>query len=222
MKIKLNFEVFLKKNVVNKILAFFASVNHLKIDFKGSYPSVSKAPEPTVPEFAFIGRSNVGKSSLINMLADRKSLAKTSSTPGKTQLINFFDVQQEWFLVDLPGYGYARLSKKHRESLRKMIRNYLFHRESLSCAMVLLDAKIPIQKIDEEMIDWLAMNGIPQAWVFTKVDKGKTRETNKQLKQNINYLSKKWESLPPYFVTSSEKRQGRKELLQFIQDSVAK
>ena len=195
-------------------------MSNLKIEFVGSFPSVSKAPAPKLPEFAFIGRSNVGKSSLINSLAGQKSLAKTSSTPGKTQLINFFQVEDRWTLVDLPGYGYAKLSKKHRASLLTMIREYLATRESLYCAMVLMDAKIPLQAIDREMIEWLAERGVPQAWVFTKVDKGRAKETQAQLKKNFKTLSTQWEDVPPNFRTSSAKHIGRDELLTFIESSL--
>ena len=192
----------------------------LSVEFVGSFPSVAKAPPPRLPEFAFAGRSNVGKSSLINMLAQRKGLAKTSSTPGKTQLINYFEVDGAWMLVDLPGYGYAKLSKKHRASLQTMIRSYLAERESLYCAMVLLDAKIPVQAIDEQMIAWLGERGIPQAWVFTKVDKGRARETSQQLRKNLQTLSASWEEPPPHFRTSSAKTEGREPLLDFIHNSL--
>ena len=195
-------------------------MDHLDISFKGSFPKVSIAPPANLPEFAFIGRSNVGKSSLINMIANRKALAKTSSTPGKTQLINFFEVEEAWNLVDLPGYGYAKLSKKHRASLLTMIRTYLVNRESLFCAMVLMDAKVPLQKIDHEMIRWLAERGIPQAWVFTKVDKGRGNDTSKMLEKTLRTLSEEWEEPPPYFRTSSSKTIGRDELLDFIRKSI--
>ena len=188
--------------------------------FVGSFPGIAKAPPPTVPEFAFIGRSNVGKSSLINMLTGRKGIAKTSSTPGKTQMLNLFDVDERWRLVDLPGYGYAKLSKKHRASLRSMIEAYLAERESLYCAMVLLDGSIPLQRIDEEMISWLGERGIPQAWVFTKVDKGRTRATNAHLQRSLDALRTTWDELPPHFRTSSEKNVGREELLDFIETSL--
>ena len=193
----------------------------LDIRFLGSFPRVAACPPPAVPEFAFVGRSNVGKSSLINMLAGRKGLAKTSGTPGKTQLINVFDVAGGWRLVDLPGYGYAKVSKKHRASLEAMIKGYLECREALFCALVLLDAKIPVQAIDRAMIHWLAEREIPQAWVFTKVDKGRARETDKQLRVNTAELSREWTEPPPIFRTSSERHVGREELLTFIERGVA-
>ncbi len=211
----------LKLRLTIVVESHLGAVSNLPITFVGSFPSVQKAPEPRLPEFAFIGRSNVGKSSLINLLAGQKNLAKTSGTPGKTQLINFFEVENSWMLVDLPGYGYARLSKKHRASLETMIRGYLTHRRSLFCAMLLIDAKIPLQPIDEEMMDWLGANGIPQAWVFTKVDKGRSSETNKQISLSLKHLATKWEELPPVFRTSSAKNQGREEVLTFIHESLA-
>lgn len=193
----------------------------LDISFVGSFPRVEKCPPARLPEFAFVGRSNVGKSSLINMLSGRRKIAKTSATPGKTQLINLFDVGAAWRLVDLPGYGYAKLSKKHRASLEAMIKNYLAQRTSLYYALVLIDAKIPVQSIDRDMIHWLAEREIPQAWVFTKVDKGRTRETQKQLQANVAELAREWTEAPPTFRTSAEKRTGREELLSFIESSAA-
>ena len=190
------------------------------VEFVGSFPGLAKAPAPTLPEFAFIGRSNVGKSSLINMLAGKRNIAKTSSTPGKTQMVNLFDVDARWRLVDLPGYGYAKLSKKHRASLRTMIETYVGKRESLYCAFVLLDGSIPLQAIDREMISWLGERGIPQAWVFTKVDKGRARTTSAHLTQSLEALRTTWEELPPHFYTSAEKKTGREEVLAFIESSL--
>ena len=190
------------------------------MEFVGSFPGLAKAPAPTLPEFAFLGRSNVGKSSLINLLTGKRNLAKTSSTPGKTQMVNLFDVDERWRLVDLPGYGYAKLSKKHRASLRAMIETYVSKRESLYCAFVLLDGSIPLQKIDREMIAWLGERGIPQAWVFTKVDKGRARKTNAHLKESLATLQETWEELPPHFHTSAEKKAGRDEVLAFIESSL--
>ena len=194
----------------------------LPVDYAGSYPSVAKAPPARAPEFAFVGRSNVGKSSLINLLAGRKALAKTSGTPGKTQMLNHFAVDEmpPWTIVDLPGYGYARLSQKHRASLEKMIRGYLAERDGLHLVFVLLDAKIPLQRLDHEMITWLAERGIPQAWVFTKVDKGRSRDTEAQIAKNLRTLRAEWEELPPVFRTSSAKYRGRDDLLAFIRASL--
>ncbi len=154
------------------------------------------------------------------MITGRKDIAKTSSTPGKTQMLNMFDVDETWRLVDLPGYGYAKVSKKHRASLRTMIEEYISTRPTLHCAFVLLDGSIPLQKIDREMIEWLGSNGVPQAWVFTKVDKGRSRATAQHLEDSIAALSADWEDLPPYFKTSSEKTLGREEVLTFIASSL--
>ncbi len=192
----------------------------LDIEFIGSFPGVAKAPHESLPEFAFVGRSNVGKSSLINMLAERKGLAHTSASPGKTQLLNFYRVDARWILVDLPGYGYAKISKKHRSSLRKMILSYLGERQTLFCAMVLLDARLPLQQLDRDMIAWLGERSIPQGWVFTKVDKGRGRETSAQVKATLATLSELWEELPPVFETSAETGSGREGLLQFISESL--
>ena len=192
-----------------------------EVEFLGSFPGVDKAPAPSVPEFAFIGRSNVGKSSLINLLGARKDLAKTSSTPGKTQMLNMYDVDRRWRLVDLPGYGYARVSKKHRDSLRSMINGYLDKRSTLYCAFVLLDASIPLQDIDVEMIHWLAEREIPQAWVFTKVDKGRHSQTQAHMELSRETLASEWEETPPIFETSATKSLGREEILAFVEGSLA-
>ena len=191
-----------------------------KLEFVGSFPGLAKAPPPSVPEFAFIGRSNVGKSSLINAVGGRRDLAKTSSTPGKTQMLNIFDIEGRWRLVDLPGYGYARVSKKHRASLREMIETYLARRRSLHCAFVLLDASIPLQDIDREMIRWLAERGLPQAWVFTKADKGRTRQTQSHMAATREALATDWEECPPIFATSAEKNEGTEALVAYIEASL--
>ena len=158
-------------------------------------------PKTDLPEYAFIGRSNVGKSSLINMLTNQPKLAMTSATPGKTLLINHFLINKEWYLVDLPGYGYAQRGKKMMEKIQKLIEYYVLEREQMTCLFVLVDSRLEPQKIDLEFIEWLGENGIPFAIVFTKAD-------NRQ----------QWEELPPYFVTSSEKKTGRQELLDYIEE----
>ncbi len=185
-------------------------------EFVTSNSQVSKCPTTGLPEYAFIGRSNVGKSSLINMLTGRKGLAMTSQKPGKTQLINHFIINDAWYLVDLPGYGYARLSKDGREKLKKMIEDYALERKELICLFVLVDARHDPQKIDLEFIEWLGEEGVPFALVFTKADK----LTKGKLAANIEgykaRLRQQWEELPPLFITSSEERLGREELLDYI------
>ncbi len=185
-------------------------------EFVISNSQVSKCPTTGLPEYAFIGRSNVGKSSLINMLTGRKGLAMTSQKPGKTQLINHFIINDAWYLVDLPGYGYARLSMDGREKLKKMIEDYTLERKELICLFVLVDARHDPQKIDLEFIEWLGEEGVPFALVFTKADK----LTKGKLAANIEgykaRLRQQWEELPPLFITSSEERLGREELLDYI------
>ena len=180
---------------------------------------VKDCPSHGLPEYAFIGRSNVGKSSLINMLTCKKGLAMTSSTPGKTMLINHFFVDDSWYLVDLPGYGYARRDKESREALREMIEGYVLYRKEMTCLFVLLDCRHKPQKIDLEFMEWLGENGVPFSIIFTKADK----LTNGKVKDNVNkYLKKlteQWEELPPHFVSSSEKKTGRQEILDYI-DSI--
>lgn len=177
-----------------------------------------KCPDDGKPEYAFIGRSNVGKSSLINMLANRKGLAMTSSKPGKTQLINHFIINNEWYLVDLPGYGYAQRGKEGRESIRKIIDSYILNRQELTSLFLLIDSRHEPQKIDMEFMQWLGEKEIPFSIVFTKVDKlGKQR-----LQENIdsykNSLKDTWEELPPIFLTSSEYRVGKDEILDYIEE----
>jgi GTP-binding protein len=184
-----------------------------------SNTDASKCPAPTLPEYAFIGRSNVGKSSLINMLCARKDLAKTSGKPGKTQLINHFIINEKWYLVDLPGYGYAQTSKDNRQKWDGFIQEYILNRKNLMCLLVLIDCRIPPQKIDVEFMDWLGENQIPFVLVFTKTDK----LTKGKLAQNIehykNEMKQHWEELPECFYTSSEKKEGRKEVLEFIENT---
>ena len=187
-------------------------------EFTLSAPMVSMCPKDTKPEYAFIGRSNVGKSSLINMLTRNKKLAKTSSTPGKTLLINHFIINKEWYLVDLPGYGFAKRSKKEVARLEQMINGYLLQREQLVNVFVLVDVRLEAQKIDLEFIEWLGQSSVPFAIVFTKADK----LTQNKVAQNVaaykKVLSETWEELPPIFITSSESQQGREEVLQYIDD----
>lgn len=179
-----------------------------------------KCPPTSVPEYAFIGRSNVGKSSLINMLARNRNLAKTSQQPGKTLLINHFRVNDgEWYIVDLPGYGYARRGQAQREDFRKMIRSYILKREQMTCLFVLIDIRHEPQKIDMEFLTWLGENGVPFAIVFTKADKISKLRAADNVEAYRSRLLEEWEELPPVFVTSSEKGTGREELLDYI-DSI--
>ncbi len=183
-----------------------------------SNTDVKKCPTDGFPEYAFIGRSNVGKSSLINTLTQVNGLAKTSSTPGKTLCINHFLVNEEWYIVDLPGYGYAKCSKDAREKIRKIIEGYILNRQAMTLLFVLVDSRHSPQKIDTEFMAWLGENGVPFSIIFTKADKlGKTK-----LDANINSYRRKlleeWEELPPMFVTSSENKAGRAELLKYIFD----
>ena len=182
-----------------------------------SSPNYRKCPDDGRPEYAFIGRSNVGKSSLINMLTGVKGLAKTSGRPGKTQLINHFLINNEWYLVDLPGYGFARTSKTSREKWSVMMRDYFLHREALTNVFVLVDSRIPPQRIDLEFIEFLGTNGIPLAIVFTKTDKEKQREVMTNIKAMKVALSELWEQLPPMFLTSSLTGYGRQALLDSIE-----
>jgi GTP-binding protein len=179
-----------------------------------------KCPLPQNPEFAFIGRSNVGKSSLINLLVDRKNLAKTSSTPGKTQTINHFLINKSWNLVDLPGYGYAAVSRSSRHAWGKMLEQYLTKRENLFCTFVLLDVRIPPQKSDFDFLTWMGEQQLPIAIILTKSDKLKQQELARSKKAIETKLLERWEELPPLFVTSTEKKIGRKELLEFISKSL--
>lgn len=186
-------------------------------EFVISNSEVSKCPKEPLPEYAFIGRSNVGKSSLINMLTNHKNLAKTSGKPGKTQLINHFKINSNWFLVDLPGYGYARVSKKTKETFQKFITDYFEKREQLVCAFVLIDIRHEAQKIDLEFITYLGETGVPFCIVFTKADKisrGKIDQHVAAYRKAL--LANNWEEMPKYFVTSSTEETGRESLLEFI------
>lgn len=186
-------------------------------EFTISAPRVSMCPKDDKPEFAFIGRSNVGKSSLINMLCNRKGLAKTSATPGKTLLINHFIINREWYLVDLPGYGFAKRSKSVQQQLEQMISGYILQRKQLVNVFVLIDVRHPQQKIDREFIDWLGMSGIPFSIVFTKADKLGPVKARQNAEAWMNQLLDGWETLPPYFITSSENRTGKEEVLEYIE-----
>lgn len=186
-------------------------------EFVISNTDIEKCPKERVPEYAFIGRSNVGKSSLINMLTERKSLAKTSGKPGKTQLINHFKINQEWFLVDLPGYGYAKVSKKDRSIFAKFIYEYLEKRENLICTFVLVDSRHEPQKIDMQFMEWLGTKGIPFVIVFTKMDKLSSSQLNKNLSKYKTEMLKTWEEVPQSFMSSSESGLGRLEILKFIE-----
>ena len=188
-----------------------------KAEFTLSSPTESMCPKDTKPEYAFIGRSNVGKSSLINMLTNNKRLAKTSATPGKTLLINHFIINSEWYLVDLPGYGFAKRSKKELAKLDQMIHGYILQREQLVNVFVLVDVRIEPQKIDLEFIEWLGLSSIPFAIVFTKADKLSTTKVQQNIAHYRQVLSETWEELPPIFVTSAEKKQGRDEVLDYIE-----
>ena len=190
-------------------------------EFINSNTDYQKCPETTKPEFAFIGRSNVGKSSLINMLVEQKKLAKVSGTPGKTQTINHFFINQEWFLVDLPGYGYAKLSKEDRWNFGKMIESYLENRRNLFCTFILIDSRLPLQSIDLDFINWMGKHELPIALVLTKTDKLKQSELGKSKFNIESALLKSWEELPPVFITSSEKKSGRDKLLGFIEQAIA-
>ena len=188
-----------------------------KAEFTLSAPMVSMCPADNKPEYAFIGRSNVGKSSLINMLTNNKRLAKTSSTPGKTLLINHFIINNEWYLVDLPGYGYAKRSKKEIDKLDQMIRGYILQREQLVNVFVLVDIRLEPQKIDLDFLEWLGLSSISFSIVFTKADKLTATKARQSVETYKKVLMETWEELPPIFVTSAEKRQGRDEVLDYIE-----
>ncbi len=188
-------------------------------NFVMSNSNVAKCPKELLPEYAFIGRSNVGKSSLINMLTQRKSLAKTSGRPGKTQLINHFKINENWFLVDLPGYGYARVSKKDKKTFQKYITDYFLERQQLVCAFVLVDIRHEPQKVDLEFMEWMGENQIPFCLIFTKADKLKPKAIENHVNTYLKTLLEGvWEEAPKYFVTSSSNGQGKEELLAFIED----
>ena len=188
--------------------------------FLKSSTGLKGCPRDDLPEYAFIGRSNVGKSSLINMLTNRNKLAKTSSTPGKTQLINHFLINEEWYLVDLPGYGYARMPVAERGKMMKMIQEYVLKRQNLVCLFLLIDARLEMQKTDRQFLHFLGSNQAPFALVFTKTDKITPMQVRQNIDQYKKNLLESWESLPPVFLTSVLHKKGRGELLEFIQETL--
>ena len=190
-----------------------------KAEFICSSPKHQMCPEPNYPEYAFIGRSNVGKSSLINMLTGRKSLAKTSSTPGKTQLINHFMINDNWYLVDLPGYGFAKSSKKNREKWGEMIHKYLIKRESLMCTFILVDSRHEPQKNDLEFIEWFGINQLPFIIIFTKADKMGKEKLIKNIEKYKSILKEKWSELPQFLVSSSTSGLGKEAVLEMIENT---
>lgn len=190
-------------------------------EFRGSFPKIQLTPNDGVPEFAFIGRSNVGKSSLINLLTQRKELAHTSNKPGKTQMLNYYQINATWYLVDLPGYGYAKVAKSKRKQFGRMIEEYLLQRESLTCTFVLVDANVPPQNIDIEFINWLGENGLPFSLVYTKTDRLKPAQLPNQIAAFEKALFEYWEALPPHFITSAVTRAGRDEILAYIAEIMA-
>lgn len=183
-----------------------------------SNTEVEKCPAPSLPEYAFIGRSNVGKSSLINMLTNHKKLAKTSGKPGKTQLINHFMINEEWYLVDLPGYGYAQTSKSNRKKWEAFIDEYLLTRSNLMNTFILIDSRLKPQKIDLEFMEWCATKALPFSMIFTKTDKLSKVEIDKNIAAYKREMLKQWEAMPKYFVTSSVSAKGRDEVLDYITD----
>ncbi|MCI5081428.1 MAG: ribosome biogenesis GTP-binding protein YihA/YsxC [Saprospiraceae bacterium] len=186
--------------------------------FVGSFPTVTKCPTDQKPEYAFIGRSNVGKSSLINLLTNRNELARTSQKPGKTQSLNFYVINDGWYIVDLPGYGYAKISKTKRKEWERMIHGYLQRREWLQTAFVLIDANIEPQDIDIEFINWMGDARIPFSIIFTKADKSKPNEIDANIEAFQKKLMENWEELPPQFVTSARNKEGAEAILQYIDE----
>lgn len=190
-----------------------------EIEFVGSFEHESQCPDNSLPEYAFIGRSNVGKSSLINALAGRKAIAHISSTPGKTQTLNYFLVNQSWHLVDLPGYGYAKISKTKRKRWKQMIEKYLLVRSNLYCVFHLIDSRHDLQENDRDFMDWLGEHQIPFVVVFTKYDKLKQSDKKRNIDALLNSISKYWDPLPMHFVTSANTREGIDAILEFISET---
>lgn len=193
-------------------------MNVANAEFVVSNTNVEQCPKTKLPEYAFIGRSNVGKSSLINMLCNKKKLAKTSSRPGKTQLINHFLINKQWYLVDLPGYGYARTSKAQKKTFQKFITDYLIKRKELISTFLLIDLRHKPQPLDLKYMHWLGKNLIPFSIIFTKADKLKEVEINEYILKYLNDIRKDWEEIPQHFITSSEKKIGKSELLNYIDE----
>ena len=193
-------------------------MNVANAEFVASNTNVEQCPKTKLPEYAFIGRSNVGKSSLINMLCNKKKLAKTSSRPGKTQLINHFLINKQWYLVDLPGYGYARTSKAQKKTFQKFITDYLIKRKELISTFLLIDLRHKPQPLDLKYMRWLGKNLIPFSIIFTKADKLKEVEINEYILKYLNDIRKDWEEIPQHFITSSEKKIGKSELLNYIDE----
>lgn len=190
--------------------------------FVSSSTSISQCPPPDMPEFAFIGRSNVGKSSIINMLTGWSRLARTSSDPGKTRTINHFLINDSWYIVDLPGYGYAKVSMKMRDRWMKSVEDYILARENLACMFVLIDSRHEPQRSDLDFMEFLGVNQIPFARIFTKTDKISEGPVNKTIKLYDDAMLEQWESLPPTFISSAVKKKGRKEILDFIEETINK
>ncbi len=195
------------------------ATTNMNVRFEKSSSDVSQCPEPNKPEYAFIGRSNVGKSSLINMLCNRNSLAKISSKPGKTQLVNHFIIDESWFLVDLPGYGWAKASKKNKAEWGQMNQNYFLQRENLACVFQLIDSRIDAQKIDIEFMNWIGENQIPLILVFTKTDKMSKNKIHSQITKIKKAFLSYWEELPICFETSAVTGKGRDEILNYIEET---
>ena len=186
-------------------------------EFVVSNSRADMCPQTHLPEYDFLGRSHEGKSSLINMLTKNPKLAMTSATPGKTLLINHFLINKEWYLVDLPGYGYAQRGKKMMEKIQKLIEYYVLERKQMTCLFVLIDSRLEPQRIDLEFIEWLGENGIPFALIFTKADKQSVGKTKASVNRFLNTLKEQWEELPPHFISSSENKTGRQEILNYIE-----
>jgi len=193
-------------------------IKNTNAEFIMSNTDIEKCPAPNLPEYAFIGRSNVGKSSLINMICNHKGLAKTSGKPGKTQLINHFIINKAWYLVDLPGYGYAKTSKTNRSAFLKLIYSYLESRENLVCVFQLIDARMEPQASDLNFMRWMGEKGVPFVMIFTKVDKLSSSELQRNLANYKKEMLKQWEEIPQMFTSSAESKMGREKILAFIDD----